>query len=98
MWSLLVAVISGCVICGLEKEFVKMRIGQAVEALEDGERVTRSGWNGRGMSLELQVPDAHSKMTEPYVFLNTWDGKRVPWVCSQADLLANDWHVVGRQA
>lgn len=73
-----------------------MKIGQAVEALERGERVARHGWNRTGMSLELQVPDAHSKMTEPYVFLNRWDGKRVPWVCSQSDLLANDWQIVQR--
>lgn len=75
-----------------------MKIGQAVEALERGERVARSGWNGKGMSIELQVPDAHSKMTQRYVFMNTADGERVPWVCSQSDLLADDWQIVQRIA
>lgn len=71
-----------------------MNIGQAVEALRAGRRVARAGWNGRGMSLELQTPDAHSRMTQPYVFMHTADGGRVPWLCSQTDLLASDWVTV----
>ncbi len=46
------------------------------------------------MSLELQTPDAHSRMTQPYVFMHTADGGRVPWLCSQTDLLASDWVTV----
>lgn len=34
-------------------------------------------------------------MTEPYVFLRTAQGGTIPWNCSQADLLADDWVVVG---
>lgn len=71
-----------------------MNIGQAVEALRNGERVTRSGWNGISMWLELQVPDAHSKMTLPYVYMRTAQSDLVPWLCSQTDLLANDWQIV----
>jgi hypothetical protein len=71
-----------------------MNIGEAILALYSGQKVCREGWNGKGMSLELQVPDAHSKMTLPYVFMNTVAGDRVPWLCSQTDLLANDWQVV----
>jgi hypothetical protein len=69
-------------------------IGWAVKQLQNGSKVARSGWNGKGMSLELQVPDAGSKMTLPYVYINTVQGDRVPWLCSQADLLAMDWEVV----
>lgn len=68
-----------------------MDIGWAVQELQAGRRVFRSGWNGKGMWLELQVPDRNSKMTLPYVFLKTADGGLVPWLCSQSDLLANDW-------
>lgn len=71
-----------------------MNIGQAVEAMRAGKRVTRAGWNGRNMYLELQVPDAHSKMTLPYVYMRTVQGDLVPWLCSQTDLLANDWQEV----
>jgi hypothetical protein len=68
-------------------------IGQAVKEMHNGERVTRAGWNGKGMWLELQVPDEHSKMTLPYVFMTTVTGDRIPWLCSQADLLAMDWGI-----
>jgi len=71
-------------------------IGEAVQALRRGHRVTRTGWNGKGMWLELQVPDAHSKMTLPYVYMRTAQGDLVPWLCSQTDLLATDWEIVPR--
>ena len=68
-----------------------MNIGDMVSALRNGSPMRRKGWNGKGMSLELQTPDSHSKMSEPYVFMNTVQGGRIPWLCSQADLLADDW-------
>ncbi|KKK70327.1 hypothetical protein LCGC14_2925120 [marine sediment metagenome] len=71
-----------------------LTIGQAVDALRRGRRVVREGWNGKGMWLELQAPDFHSKMTLPYVFMKTAQGDLVPWLCSQTDLLANDWEVL----
>jgi hypothetical protein len=58
-----------------------------------GRRVTRKGWNGKGMYLELQVPDAHSKMTLPYIYMYTAQGDLVPWLASQTDILANDWRM-----
>jgi hypothetical protein len=66
-------------------------IGWAVKQLQDGDRVRRSGWNGKGMWLELQTPDEDSKMTLPYVYMSTAQGDLVPWLCSQSDLLATDW-------
>jgi hypothetical protein len=71
-----------------------MNFGSALEYLKVDERVTRDGWNGKGMWLELQVPDEHSKMTRPYIFMKTVDGQLVPWVASQTDLLADDWGLV----
>lgn len=68
-------------------------IGWAVKQLHNGSKVARGGWNGKGMSLELEIPGENSKMTLPYVFINTADGKRVPWLCSQTDLLAMDWEI-----
>lgn len=70
-----------------------MNIGEAVKELWDGRRVARAGWNGRGMWLELQRPDEHSKMTLPYVYMKTAQGDLVPWLCSQTDLLATDWEI-----
>lgn len=79
---------------------MKMDFGNALHALKSGMRVQREGWNGKGLWLELQVPDAHSKMTLPYVYLNyppdsaNTPGARVPWVASQTDMLSEDWVIV----
>lgn len=70
--------------------------GTAIRALKDGQRATRVGWNGRGMHIELQVPDKGSKMSRPYIFMKTVDGDLVPWVASQSDILADDWAVLPR--
>lgn len=69
-------------------------IGWAVEQLWGGKRVRRAGWNGRGMSIGLQRRDEGSVNTLPYVYIITVTGDRVPWVCSQTDLLALDWREV----
>lgn len=91
-----------------------MNIGGAVIALKQGYRVTRAGWNGRGIWLSLtpgRVIPAHQfwsthnrdfaktqpnegAMVRPYVTMKTVDGAIVPWVCSQTDLLADDWEIV----
>ena len=56
-----------------------MDFGEALRALKSGKRVSREGWNGRGMWLELQLPDRHSKMTLPYIYMSTVDANLVPW-------------------
>lgn len=76
-----------------------VNFGMAILLLKDGRKVTRRGWNGKGMWLELQVPDAFSKMTLPYIYLNypqdaqNTPGARVPWLASQTDMLAEDWMI-----
>jgi hypothetical protein len=80
-----------------------MSFGVAIEALRAGRRVARSGWNGKGIFCELQTPDAHSKMTSPYIYINTTglqtdnqDAPKslVPWLASQTDMLSEDWEVL----
>ena len=51
----------------------------------------REGWNGKGQYIALQVPDENSKMSLPYIYLSTPDGKLVPWLASQTDVLGEDW-------
>lgn len=68
-----------------------MNFGDAIEMLKQGERVARKGWNGKGMWLALQVPDANSKMTLPYIYMKTADDQQVPWLASQTDVLSEDW-------
>lgn len=71
-----------------------MDFGEALSHLRRDNAVTRSGWNGQGMWIRLQVPDEHSKMRRPYLYMRPVDGDLVPWVASQSDLLAFDWELV----
>lgn len=75
----------------------------ALNNLKGGRTVQRTGWNGKGLTLKMQVPDEHSKMTLPYIYMEyptdvenrgAPAGARVPWLASQTDLLATDWQVV----
>lgn len=68
--------------------------GKALLLLKMGKRVRRMGWNGKGMWLSLQKPDAHSKMTLPYIYICTVSGDLVPWLASQTDILAEDWDLI----
>lgn len=66
----------------------------AIKHLKNGHKVCRQGWNGKGMFINLQVPDKHSKMTLPYIYMSTVTGDLVPWLASQTDILATDWAIV----
>ena len=75
--------------------------GWALKQLRAKAKVIRQGWNGKGMWLNLQVPDEHSKMTLPYIYIEYPEGHtaypkgcRVPWLASQTDMLATDWEVL----
>ena len=83
-----------------------MNFGQAIEALENNQSVARQGWNGKGLKLTLQIPDEHSKMTLPYIYMSypstpasetapiNHISANVPWLASQTDMLAKDWIIV----
>ena len=44
--------------------------------------------------MKKQVPDEHSKMTEPYAYLHNAQGGLIPWTPSQGDLFATDYYIV----
>jgi len=77
-----------------------MNIGGAVEALKHGMHVERVGWNGKGMFLyrverrEGGAMIGKFAVFSPFIMMVTAQGEHVPWLCSQTDLLAEDWQVV----
>lgn len=85
---------------------IDMEFGYALTALRNGLRISRRGWNSKGMWIELRIPDLTSKMTRPYLYHvapkgttnhygdNVHDFERVPWLPSNTDILASDWFVV----
>ena len=76
-------------------------IGWAVAQLKDCQRVRRSGWNGKGMYLWLGQPyeddrDPRGPEELPIqnmVMMRTAQDNHVAWLCSQTDLLAEDWEL-----
>lgn len=86
-----------------------MNFGEAIEALKAGKRVARAGWNGKNMFLFL-VPGSRFKVSRPpllgiypegteidyhpHIDMKTAQGYVVPWLASQADILAEDWDEV----
>ena len=86
-----------------------MNFGDALKALQEGMRVYRHGWNGRGMYLYL-VPGSQFVVNRkplvdilgsgavvdyrPHIDMKTADDQHVPWTASQSDLLADDWEVL----
>lgn len=78
-----------------------MNFGYALDALRKGNRVSRSGWNGKGMWLSLvenyQIghdPHITGLKLLPWIGMRTADGSFVPWLASQTDILSTDWEVL----
>lgn len=76
------------------KDKIMFTFSIALERLKNGDKLSRAGWNGKNMWICMQVPDEHSKMTLPYIYIFTADQQQVPWLCSQTDMMADDWGVV----
>ncbi len=81
-----------------------MTFGHAIEAMKQGKKVARAGWNGKGMHISYCDPynnkqfDLVEKEIEgtfaPYIGMKTVDNKYVPWLASQTDMLAEDWQII----
>lgn len=69
-----------------------------LRAMMAGSRVARKGWADQGAWLEIQRPDAHSKMTKPYIYLTDGEGGRVPYTPTMVDILTADWFVLEEAA
>lgn len=65
-----------------------VNFGEALEAIKQGKRVARSGWNGKGMYIRY-VPTTNS-LNEHLEIKNVKDTFDT-WVPSISDLLAEDW-------
>lgn len=82
--------------------------GEAVERIKNGERMARSGWNGKGQYIyyvpaaeyepytDVAIKEFHTCRVpyRAYIAIKTAQGDVVPWVASQTDILAEDWYVV----
>jgi hypothetical protein len=85
-----------------------MTFGLAIEALKQGKKVARTGWNGKKMFLFLTkdidfetdadlecVAHLEGNLTVNSIVMKTADDKFVVgWLASQTDMLGEDWQIV----
>ncbi len=76
--------------------------GWALSKLLRGWPVRRRGWTDKGIFIKLQMPNEHSEMTVPFIYIDTTglrignpDAPRccVPWQANQTDMLEEDWEL-----
>lgn len=84
-----------------------MDFGKALEALKEGKRVKRKGWNGKEQHVVLAymqqcITSSGVSINEPehtdigskfLMFVGT-SGYQCGWLASQADMLADDWEII----
>lgn len=83
--------------------------GWALRNIRKGLKVAREGWNGKGMFIFLVIgskfivnrppllgiyPEGTEINYHAHIDMKTADGMIVPWLCSQTDMLAEDWDIV----
>jgi hypothetical protein len=85
-----------------------LNFGQALKGLKFGAKVSREGWNGKGMFLYHVPANSYPAITEiakkefpdgnvpygAYIAMKTAQGNVVPWLASQTDILASDWCIL----
>ena len=82
-----------------------MDFGKVIEALKEGKKVARKGWNGKGMFIFKHEGFDTNEVSHftgnnydtvlPFICMKTADKKVVfGWLASQADMLAEDWEVI----
>lgn len=84
-----------------------MTFGMAIEAARKGKRIARKGWNGKGQYVELATGISYVNPTgeiinashevignRAFAFVGT-SGVQMGWLASQADMLAEDWVIIG---
>lgn len=85
-----------------------MTFGEAIEKVKKGERLQRTGWNGKNQYIELAQKISYVNLygetinaehdaigNRAIAFVGT-SGVQLGWLASQADMLAEDWQCVTR--
>ena len=83
-----------------------MNFGLALEEVKKGNKVKRSGWNGKDQYIELAervsyinskgelINEGHLNIGNKVIAFIGTSGVQLGWLASQADMLAEDWQVI----
>lgn len=88
------------------KKSGEMNFGHAIELLKLGCKMARKGWNGKSQYVELATNISYKNANGEIInceheaignkalaFVGT-SGVQIGWLASQADMIAEDWHIV----
>ena len=84
-----------------------MNFGKALEEVKLGKKLTRTGWNGKGMFIYYVPAQSYPAQTDiaratfgesvpyrAYLAMKTVQNDVQVWTASQTDILADDWEIV----
>ena len=83
-----------------------MNFGLALEELKKGNKVKRSGWNGKDQYIELAervsyinskgelINEGHLNIGNKVIAFVGTSGVKLGWLAIQADMLAEDWQLI----
>lgn len=69
-----------------------MNFGEALEAVKIGGAMRLPAWS-EDVLIKAQFPDEHSKMTAPYLYVESRFGM-VPWKETMIELFSEEWEVI----
>lgn len=69
-----------------------MNFGKAFEQVKQGKGMRLPQWK-EDVVIRAQFPDEHSKMTAPYLYVESRYG-RVPWKETMIELFSEEWEIV----
>ncbi|MCK5607416.1 DUF2829 domain-containing protein [Candidatus Pacearchaeota archaeon] len=69
-----------------------MDFSDALRYVKKGGAIRLPTWS-KEVFIKAQFPDRHSKMTAPYLYVESRFGK-VPWKETMIELFSEDWEVI----
>ena len=69
-----------------------MDFGTAFSQVKKGKAMRLPQWS-EDVKIKAQIPDEHSKMTEPYLYVESRFGM-VPWKETMIELFSEEWQVL----
>lgn len=71
-----------------------MLFGKALATVQSDEcRAIRMPQWSSDVEIKVQRPDEHSKMTAPYLYVESRFGL-VPWIPTQIEMFSEDWELI----
>jgi len=72
----------------------ELSFGAAIELLKQGRKVARKGWNDMFLFLDTSSTFNVNNPPQPCIIMKTADGRVVPWLASQSDMLDTGWVII----